>query len=128
MEKSGSRHRSIGPYSSFWKQKSWRSNPASLRIAEFPENVISCQNLAIQIKKNWHKFTFLEGQNCTFPLKMLFTAKYYFGRMIEISGSKHFWLHTRNTSKNWLFALYLLSKTSTMCPLIVQFLRSEEHV
>ena len=53
-----------------------------------------------------------------FPQKCYLQQKIYFGRMTVISGCKHFWSHTRNTEKTWLFALYFLSKTSKICPLI----------
>ena len=61
-------------------------------------------------QKNWNIFILLEGQNYTFIPKILFQPKFSYGRMIEISGRKHFRFHTRNAEKNFFVSPLLLVK------------------
>ena len=62
-------------------------------------------------------FILLERQNYTFIQKKAFLIqKTSYGRMIEISGGKHFRLHTRNAEKIFVIHPLLLVKNIQNVP------------
>ena len=80
------------------------------------ENVISRQNFAIEIKKLEHIHSSGRAKLRIYPKNAFFSQNVYYGRMIEISGPKHFRLHTGNAEKIFVVRPLLLVKNIQNAP------------